>query len=603
MAQSKVELLLEMKDRMTTSINKAKQTVAQSTADMKSKINSLKTSHIQAFSKMRDSIPGLGNAINLLKNPYIALTAIVAGVGLAINRFTNYVKSSIEEGIVQTLAETKLTTIMKQRMHATDAQVKSVIRLASEQQRLGIIGDEVTVSGAQQMATFLNNKKSLDVLIPAMNNLLAQQKGLNANSEDAVGIGNMMGKAMQGQTTILQRVGITFTDAEKKLIKYGNEQQRAATLAQVIQNNVGKMNEAIAATPEGRMKQLENDMGDLDERIGPIFLSFKTAFMPVYQAIYKLKTAFVDFVDNNKVEIRNFIGGIANVIARLITVIQNVISFMWQWREVFIGLAAAAGILMGIKLAIWAVSAAMAANPIGIIIVGIGLLIGMIIALSRRYEGWATIWNAVKTTLVNSFKQYVNTWKFGFQELWFTIQLFWYKIKSFGEFVGTLFNNVGKAIKEALKGNFSDAKTILSQEIKTKSSIEITRLEKERTANRAKFVDDSKKMAVDIVKSWKDVKLSRANNSQNTTENPFTSNSNNIDSSDDNNSNAPIGDKSEKVTGSAQQIRNITVNIDAFNKGGINTQNTELQHMNGDEIAEWFEDKLTRVLRNIELSY
>ena len=37
------------------------------------------------------------------------------------------------------------------------------------QQELGVIGDEVQLSGAQQMATFLKQKQSLEVLIPAIN--------------------------------------------------------------------------------------------------------------------------------------------------------------------------------------------------------------------------------------------------------------------------------------------------------------------------------------------------------------------------------------------------------------------------------------------------
>ena len=111
---------------------------------------------------------------------------------------------------VQLVAETQLQTIMRQRMGANDEMIQSVKDLCSAQQELGVIGDEVQLSGAQQMATFLKSKQSLDVLIPAMNNLIAQQNGLNATNQDAVSIGNMMGKAMQGQVEVLQRVGITF---------------------------------------------------------------------------------------------------------------------------------------------------------------------------------------------------------------------------------------------------------------------------------------------------------------------------------------------------------------------------------------------------------
>lgn len=171
---------------------------------------------------------------------------------------------------VQLVAETQIETIMRQRMAATDEQIHSIKNLCSAQQELGVIGDEVQLSGAQQMATFLQNKRSLDVLIPAMNNLLAQQNGLNATNQDAVSIGNMMGKAMQGQVETLQRVGITFDESQKKVLQYGTESERAAMLAKVITQNVGNMNAELAKTDAGKQKQLENTLGDIKEQMGAL---------------------------------------------------------------------------------------------------------------------------------------------------------------------------------------------------------------------------------------------------------------------------------------------------------------------------------------------
>lgn len=171
---------------------------------------------------------------------------------------------------VQLVAETQIETIMRQRMAATNEQIQSIKNLCSAQQELGVIGDEVQLSGAQQMATFLQNKRSLDVLIPAMNNLLAQQNGLNATNQDAVSIGNMMGKAMQGQVETLQRVGITFDESQKKVLQYGTESERAAMLAKVITQNVGNMNAELAKTDAGKQKQLENTLGDIKEQMGAL---------------------------------------------------------------------------------------------------------------------------------------------------------------------------------------------------------------------------------------------------------------------------------------------------------------------------------------------
>lgn len=205
---------------------------------------------------------------------------------------------------VQLVAETQLDTIMRQRMGATDAMVQSVKDLCSAQQELGVVGDEVQLSGAQQMATFLNEKASLDTLIPAMNNLIAQQEGLHATTQGAVSIGNMMGKAMQGQVEVLQRVGITFTEAQKQVLQYGDESERAAMLAQVITDNVGEMNAQLAKTDAGRQQQLENTLGDIKEQLGQVMQRYSqfitlaaqtttavTGLMKVYASVRSVTAA------------------------------------------------------------------------------------------------------------------------------------------------------------------------------------------------------------------------------------------------------------------------------------------------------------------------
>lgn len=63
------------------------------------------------------------------------------------------------------------------------------------------------------------------------------------------------------------------------------------------------------------------------------------------------------------------------------------------------------------------------------------------------------------------------------------------------------------------------------------------------------------------------------------------------------------GDGVGTITGSARQIRNLTVNIEAFNKGGINTANTTLQHMEPNQMEEWFTEMCMRIVRSIETTY
>ncbi len=172
------------------------------------------------------------------------------------------------------VANTKLKTIMEQRMNATAEDVKGVKDVISAQKELGVVSGSVQVAGAQQIGTFATQASTLRTLVPAMNNLLAQQKGVSATQEDAVAVGNLFGKALQGQATALRRVGITFSAAEEKMLKHGTESERAALLARIITNNVGEMNEKLAATPTGQMKQLQMTIGGIKAKIGEVLVGF-----------------------------------------------------------------------------------------------------------------------------------------------------------------------------------------------------------------------------------------------------------------------------------------------------------------------------------------
>lgn len=199
---------------------------------------------------------------------YVGLRSAVSGLQGVLGSYAEAYSNAA-------VASKKLEVVMRQRMAATDEDIKSIKAVTTAQKELGVIGGSVQNAGAQQVSTFLTQASTLRTLIPAMNNLLAQQKGVNATQEDAVSIGNLMGKAMQGQTSALRRVGITFTEAEEQILKYGSESERAATLAKVITNNVGEMNAKLAQTDAGKMKQLQNYIGGIKAKIGSIVVGLQ----------------------------------------------------------------------------------------------------------------------------------------------------------------------------------------------------------------------------------------------------------------------------------------------------------------------------------------
>lgn len=633
MAKSKLELILEMKDRLSSSLKKAKDAVSTSTEEMKQKMRSLKTTFVGALAEMRQELPLLDKALKLVHNPIVMLTTAIGAVGAGVRRLHQFADECVETYKAQGEAESKLAQVMRNTMGARSSEIDSIKRLASEQQRLGVIGDEIQLAGAQELGTYLTKAKNLRTLLPVMNDMVAQQYGYNATQESAVNIATMMGKVMDGQVGALSRYGYKFTEAQEAVLKFGTEEQRAATLAEVVSESVGGVNAALARSPEGKLKQYENDLSDVYERFGQFFTYLRTAWVPVGQAFVNGWNQIAAFFESHRTQIITTVQTVATHIATVIKGVftmlgwlKNAVSFLYDWRAAIYGAAAAYAILNAKQIAAitltglqaaktailtaaqWLLNVAMSANPIGLIIVAIGALIGAIIALCRRYEGWTTVWNAVKTTLELSFKQYVENWKFGFKELWMDLQIFWERIKSFGENVGNVFKALAQAMKSVLKGDFDGAKAALANGFTFSTSTRVTELQEQRDANRQTFKDESMERAKEIASAWKSVDLHKKIQTADEDAEAESAALGLGGSEGYTGSEAVTGSESGSVAsaiaGSAKQIRNITVNIDAFNKGGINTTNTQgLNGMSATDIEEWFNQMLLRAIRNVELSY
>lgn len=63
-----------------------------------------------------------------------------------------------------------------------------------------------------------------------------------------------------------------------------------------------------------------------------------------------------------------------------------------------------------------------------------------------------------------------------------------------------------------------------------------------------------------------------------------------------------LKDDVNKVTGDAKQVKNITIKIDSLNKGGINMNGNSAAGMTLQEVENWFNDAMMRIMRNAELS-
>ncbi|MDR1984978.1 MAG: hypothetical protein LBQ28_09175 [Prevotellaceae bacterium] len=247
----------------------------------------------------------------------------INAISTAFSKLTNHITQCTEAYKLQAVTETRLATIMRKTMDALPFEIDSIKKLASEQQKLGVIGDEIQLSGAQELATYLTKATSIRKLLPAMNDMLAQQYGLNATQEQAVAIAQMMGKVLDGQVGALSRYGYRFDDAQEKILKFGNEEQRVAMLAQVITQYVGGVNAALAQTPEGKLKQHANKVGDIREEWGKLFISIQSAILPLREKISDFFQKLASWFEAHREKVQEIVSGIVNFLSGVFSTVAN----------------------------------------------------------------------------------------------------------------------------------------------------------------------------------------------------------------------------------------------------------------------------------------
>ena len=184
---------------------------------------------------------------------------------------------------VQVEAETKLAANMRNTMGATEEEIAAIKQLTAEQQRLGVVGDEVQLAGAQELAIHLKKADTLKKLIPVMNDLIVKQDGVKASSATAASVASLLGKAMDGNTSALKRAGIMLTYHQKKVMENGTEDERAAVLIEALSAKVGGLNAELARTPAGQAQQAANAFGDWKEQIGSLIAPYESLMITVGQ--------------------------------------------------------------------------------------------------------------------------------------------------------------------------------------------------------------------------------------------------------------------------------------------------------------------------------
>ncbi len=355
-----------------------------------------------------------------------ALTSALSRISGTVSELTSYYQA-------QEVAEAKLAQVMQNTMGATEADTQAILDLCSAQQQLGVIGDEVQIAGAQELATYLTERGTLETLIPVMNDMVAQQYGINASQESAAQIATMLGKVMDGQVNALSRYGYKFDEAQETILKFGTEEERAAVLAEVVGAAVGGVNQSLAQTSSGRMQQLANAVGDVKEQMGKLLVNVEPAINGLIS------------MGQTVTSIKEIAPVIMNVGKSVVELVPKIAAATAAWIKNTASVVANKAQVLAQAVAQKAVQAATAAwtavqrvlngvltmNPIGLLVTAIGLLVTAIITAYNNCDTFREICDRVFEVVKNVATVIWNALVKAFEAVTGAIKKAWEWVKKF----------------------------------------------------------------------------------------------------------------------------------------------------------------------------
>lgn len=248
------------------------------------------------FKAVDSQINGLKKSLSSLKSfTNNSLVKITAGY-FTVNTLVSQYNKAIQASNIQIEHETKLYATLKAQNYREE-QIESLKKYASELQKVGVVGDEVSLAGIRQLASFKLQEESIRELLPGVHNLMVAEKGLNSTTADAEKWSKSLGIAVSsGQVRALKQAGIVLDEHTSKMFENANEQQRVAILAKELKERIGEQNAEFLKTPEGKIINAKNRIGDVYEYIGGL--------------VREQRAEFWALIADNSEWLQDFIGGL-----------------------------------------------------------------------------------------------------------------------------------------------------------------------------------------------------------------------------------------------------------------------------------------------------
>ena len=235
---------------------------------------------------------GLKGTLGNLRQFKGALGALaVVGIAKGIKSFADDMRNTY---MVQAKAEKSVNDALYSNMtargesqKAIDDQVKAYKILASQLQKVGVIGDEVTLSGMGIMTQMGLTTDQVKTMTPLLQDLAVKQYGLNVSTDQYKEMSRSVATMVNMGKLTLQGYGIQVTDVERKQFKAMSQSERYTFIMNKLKNSVAGANEAMAQTAGGKLQQMNNAIGDCEEQVGQlvntIYGGFATMALPIIE--------------------------------------------------------------------------------------------------------------------------------------------------------------------------------------------------------------------------------------------------------------------------------------------------------------------------------
>ena len=239
----------------------------------------------------------------------------------------------------------------------------AIVDKAAEIQGRGIYGDEAMIAGAAEFATYFEDANAIMSMMDTLTDYAMGMSGGGALDTAAmVDYATGLGKIMSGSYDAMTEKGFEFTDTQKAIIEgtateaqivaelgeeylnMSSDMQAAAAINNVIAEGWGGLYETMSNTPEGKLIQLNNTLGDIKENVGA----------GIYPAVVNL----VNMVQSNTPQIESLAMGVATVLGFIITLLTGMVegaitfgtavSDNWSWiSPIVYGIITALAIYVG----------------------------------------------------------------------------------------------------------------------------------------------------------------------------------------------------------------------------------------------------------------